>query len=274
LSGPDVEIGKEAVGLSVILQIKDLTITVYEPDGERALIQGLSFDVPAQSIVSLVGGSGSGKTTTGLAILRLLPSAIRIKQGEIIFRDRDLLKVTEDEMRQVRGREIGMVFQEPLYAFNPVFSIGYQIDEVLKCHTRLSGKERRDRMIELLRTVGFKDPQRVVGNYPHQLSGGMRQRAMIAQAIAANPVLLLADEPTSNLDVTLQARIMELFRKLRDELKISILLITHDLGVVSHLADETVVLSEGRIVERGPTKDMLADPKHLFTNQLISIYRE
>ena len=162
-----------------------------------------------------------------------------------------------------------MVFQEPLYAFNPVFSIGGQIEEVLRAHSALSVRQRRERILELLNLVGLPDPKRTAGNYPHQLSGGMRQRAMIAQAIAAGPKLIIADEPTSNLDVTLQANIMELFRKLKDELKLSILLITHDLGMVAHMADHVAVMTEGQIVERGTTREVLEKPQHPYTRALM-----
>jgi ABC-type dipeptide/oligopeptide/nickel transport system ATPase component len=176
-------------------------------------------------------------------------------------------------MREVRGKAIGMVFQEPLSAFNPVFSIGYQIEEVLKAHTGWDRSRRQKRVLELLDLVGLPEPARTAGDYPHQLSGGMRQRAMIAQAIAAGPKLIIADEPTSSLDVTLQANIMELFKKLQKELRLSVLLITHDLGMVEHMADRVTVMTEGRIVENGPTQDVLQDPKHPYTKDLMEALR-
>lgn len=250
---------------SNLLVVENLTVTV----AGKNIVDAANLDVPLLSVTALVGGSGSGKTTLGLAILRLLPLGLVVRQGRILFDGEDALKLPEGHMRQLRGKEIGMVFQEPLYAFNPVFAIGDQIEEVLRVHSPLNARRRRGRILDLLSLVGLPDPKRVAGNYPHQLSGGMRQRAMIAQAIAAGPKLLIADEPTSNLDVTLQAKIMELFRKLKDELKLSILLITHDLGLVAHMADRVAVMTEGRIIEQGMTQDVLKDPRHPYTRTLM-----
>lgn len=252
-----------------LLTLKNLTITIQEDGGERILVNDLNLEVPPLKIVALVGGSGSGKTTMGLSILRLLAPAVRIRQGEIIFKGKDLLKCSKDQMRSIRGKEMSMVFQEPLNAFNPVFTIGYQIKEVLQTHTEIFSRKIPAKIQELLKMCGIKDASRVMQSYPHQLSGGLRQRAMIAQAIAAGPELIIADEPTSNLDVTWQAHIMELFRTLRDGLKISMLLITHDLGMVAHLADRAAVLYDGKIVECGETKEVLAHPKHPFTMELM-----
>jgi len=250
---------------SNLLVVENLTVAV----AQKKIVSAANLEVPFLSVTALVGGSGSGKTTLGLAILKLLPVGLNVQQGRIWFDGRDISGFFEEKMRLLRGKEIGMVFQEPLYAFNPVFSIGDQIAEVLRVHTSLNLRQRRLRILELLNLVGLPDPKRAAANYPHQLSGGMRQRAMIAQAIAAGPKLLIADEPTSNLDVTLQARIMELFRKLKDELKLSILLITHDLGMVSHMADRVAVMTEGKIVEQGMVKDVLKDPQHLYTRTLM-----
>lgn len=248
-----------------LLVVENLTVAV----AGKNIVSAASLEVPALSVTALVGGSGSGKTTIGLAVLRLLPLGLVVFQGRILFAGEDVLNSSEERMRLLRGKEIGMVFQEPLYAFNPVFSIGDQIEEVLRVHSALNARQRRERILELLNLVGLPDPKRIAGNYPHQLSGGMRQRAMIAQAIAAGPKLIIADEPTSNLDVTLQANIMELFRKLKDELKLSILLITHDLGMVAHMADHVAVMTEGKIVERGTTREVLEDPKHPYTRTLM-----
>ena len=250
---------------SNLLVVEDLTVTV----AQKEIVSAANLEIPFLSVTALVGGSGSGKTTMGLAVLKLLPLGFNVRQGRIWFDGREVLDLSEDRMRLLRGKEIGMVFQEPLYAFNPVFSIGGQIAEVLRVHTPLNLCQRRARILELLNLVGLPNPQRAAGNYPHQLSGGMRQRAMIAQAIAAGPKLLIADEPTSNLDVTLQAKIMELFRKLKDELKLSILLITHDLGMVAHMADRVAVMTGGKIVEQGMTKDVLKDPRHPYTRTLM-----
>ncbi len=250
---------------SNLLVVENLTVTV----AQKTIVSAANLEVPLLSVTALVGGSGSGKTTMGLAILKLLPLGLNVQQGRIWFHGLEILELPEERMRLLRGKEIGMVFQEPLYAFNPVFSIGAQIDEVLRIHTSLNPRQRRARVLELLDLVGLPNPQRIVGNYSHQLSGGMRQRAMIAQAIAAGPKLIIADEPTSNLDVTLQAKIMELFRKLKDELQLSILLITHDLGMVAHMADRVAVMTQGKIIEQGMTKDVLQNPQHPYTRTLM-----
>ncbi len=255
-----------------LLSIKNLSVSVLENSQKRLIVNNLTLEVKANSIFSLVGGSGSGKTTTGLAIMRLLAPALRIESGSICFESEsnNLLDYNQDDMRKIRGKKIGMVFQEPLEAFNPVFRIGYQIDEVLKYHTVLTKRERDLRIDDLLSIVGLTHPQLVARSYPHQLSGGMRQRAMIAQAIAADPQLIIADEPTSNLDVTLQARIIELFQELKERLKLSILLITHDLGVVKHLSDEVYVMTQGKIVESGQTGAVLNNPQHEYTQNLTN----
>ncbi len=252
-----------------LLALENLTVTVTEAGKEKTLVDKVSLQMATLGITALVGGSGSGKTTTGLAILRLLPLGLVVRQGRVVFEGEDLLGVSADRMRDIRGKDIAMIFQEPLYAFNPVFSIGYQIEEVLEVHLRLNPRQRRERVLDILNIVGLPDPGRAARSYPHQLSGGMRQRAMIAQAIAAEPKLIIADEPTSNLDVTLQARIMELFRRLKDKFNLSILLITHDLGMVAHMADQVAVMKEGRIVEQGPTQQVLKNPRHSYTGALM-----
>ena len=250
---------------SNLLVVENLTVMV----AGKNIVSAASLEVPSLSVTALVGGSGSGKTTLSLAVLRLLPLGLIIRQGRVLFAGEDVLNFSEERMRSLRGKDISMVFQEPLYAFNPVFTIGDQIEEVLRVHSAGNARQRRARILELLNLVGLPDPKRIAGNYPHQLSGGMRQRAMIAQAIAAGPKLIIADEPTSNLDVTLQANIMELFRKLKDELKLSILLITHDLGMVAHMADRVAVMTEGNIVERGTTREVLENPQHPYTRTLM-----
>lgn len=252
-----------------LLKIQDLVVRVKDDNSNKHLLRGLNLEIKKHTIVALVGGSGSGKTTTGLSILRLLPAAFSIIGGKIIFEGRDLLALTEAQMRELRGKEIGMVFQEPLNAFNPVLTVGSQIAEVLTFHSQLAKSQIQEKVWQLLDTVGVPDSQRIAKSYPHQLSGGLRQRAMIAQAIAVEPKLIIADEPTSNLDVTLQAHIIELFKKLQKELEISILLITHDLGMVEHLADEAVIIFDGQAVESGKTADVLRNPQHQFTRQLM-----
>jgi peptide/nickel transport system ATP-binding protein len=251
-----------------LLSIRNLTVTLAEDPG-RKILDGVSLSVPELSIVALVGGSGSGKSTTGFSVTGLLSPALKITAGEILFKGEDLLRASAERMRQLRGKEIGMVFQEPLHAFNPVFTVGAQIEEVVRQHTALSRQDMKKRVTDLLVQVGLSDAGRVLASYPHQLSGGMRQRAMIAQAMAASPSLLIADEPTSSLDVTLQAKVLELFRHLRDQFKLSIILITHDLGVVAHLADHIVVLERGKVVESGRTQDIVDHPKHSYTQKLM-----
>ena len=251
-----------------LLSIKNLTVTV----AGKKIVDDVSFDIGARKIAAIVGGSGSGKTTIGLSILRLLPSALRISGGQIDFEGQDLLTLPEAQMRALRGKNIGTIFQEPLNAFNPLLTIGAQIDEVLAAHTTLNPQQRREKTLDTLARVQLPDPKRVYAAYAHQLSGGMRQRAMIAQAIVCDPQLLIADEPTSSVDVTLQVKLMDLFRKLTQELNISLLLITHDMGMVSHLADDVVVLSQGKVVETGHTTALMASPKHPYTKQLIEAF--
>ncbi len=251
-----------------LLHVEGLTVSTVE-NPQNTIIRDVTFSVAPESIVALVGGSGSGKTTTGLSILQLLSPALNIDRGKIWFKGEDLLSYDRKKMNTVRGRKIGMIFQDPLQAFNPVFTIGFQVSEVMRWHTSVPRDGIQGKVLELFAQVGLDDPARVYRSYPHQLSGGMRQRAMIAHAIAAEPSLLIADEPTSSLDVTLQAKILELFKKLKNVYQFSIILITHDLGVVAHVADEMIVLHQGAVVEAGPTKDLTAHPRHVYTRQLI-----
>lgn len=253
----------------MLLSVQNLCVGVQNTSGVKAILEDVNFDVQPQTITALVGGSGSGKTSTGLAVLRLLSPSLKVTSGKIYFNQINLLALPEAAMRTFRGQAISMVFQEPLNAFNPVFTIGSQIEEVLRFHTALSARQCREKTEELLRSVEITEPKRVRSAYPHQLSGGMRQRSMLAMAIAANPKLVIADEPTSNLDVTVQAKILELFRKLKAEHKLSILLITHDLGVVRHLADHIVVMQEGRVVETGLAREVLSQPAHAYTQKLL-----
>jgi len=251
-----------------ILSIENLTVSV----GAKALVDRVSFDVPQGKIVAIAGGSGSGKTTIGLSVLRLLPAALSVRGGSIVFEGRDLLGLSTEEMRQLRGSRIGMVFQEPLSAFDPLFTIGAQLDEVLVAHTKLSKQERYKKVLETLSEVELPDPKRAYESFPHQLSGGMRQRAMVAQAIVGDPSLIIADEPTSSLDVTLQAKIMELFGRLKKK-NISIVLIAHDLGMIARLADEVIILRQGVLVEKGLVGKVCGQPQHEYTKQLVGAFQ-
>jgi peptide/nickel transport system ATP-binding protein len=230
-----------------IVSVKNLTLALAESPA-TLILDDVSLVVPRGSIVGVVGGSGSGKTTLGLAMLGLIPSAMQVKTGKILWEDRDLLMRGPEELRRMRGARVSMSFQEAASAFDPVFTVGDQILEAMAAHNPSAGKLARQKMFDLLSLVEVPDPRRVAANYPHELSGGLRQRAMLALALSAKPSVLIADEPTSSLDVTLQARVMQLFRKLRRDLGLSIVLIAHDLGMVERLADEMVVLSKGCVV--------------------------
>ncbi|MBF0385181.1 MAG: ABC transporter ATP-binding protein [Candidatus Omnitrophica bacterium] len=252
-----------------LIEIKDFAVGVMDNSIEKVIVKWVDLTVPGNCIYALVGGSGSGKTTLGLSMLKLFTPGLYVKKGEIIFGGRNLLELSERDMQKIRGKEIGAVFQDPLDTFNPVFTIGDQIEEVLRTHTDLEETKRQKEVIELLSLSGIEDAKRISSYYPHQLSGGMRQRAMIAQAIAAKPKLIIADEPTSNLDVTLQARILELFKDLRAKLNLTIIIITHDLGLARDIADYIAVMKEGKIVEAGEASAVLESPEHEYSKELI-----
>ncbi len=253
-----------------LLEVRGLSTWFHMESGIARSVDDVSFHVDKGEMLGLVGESGCGKSVTALSILRLVASPPgKIEQGSILFKGRDLLSLSEQEMRRVRGNDIAMIFQEPMTSLNPVFTIGSQIIEAVRLHQNVSKAEGRNRTVEMLRLVGIADPERRVDEYPHQLSGGMRQRAMIAMALSCNPDLLIADEPTTALDVTIQAQIMELLWKLQDELGMAIILITHDLGIVAESTDRMVVMYAGHVVEEGLTKDVFANPGHPYTRGLI-----
>jgi peptide/nickel transport system ATP-binding protein len=230
---------------------------------------GVSFHVDRGETLCLVGESGSGKSVTAFSVMRLLQSPGRLAAGRIRFRDRDLLALSEREMQHVRGAEIALIFQEPMTALNPVFTIGNQIEETLLVHGRATRRTARDKAIELLDAVKVPEPQRRVRDYPHQLSGGLRQRALIAMSLACDPAVVIADEPTTALDVTIQAQILELLRDLQRRLGLALVLITHDLGVVAEMADRVAVMYAGRIVEEAPVRTLFSEPKHPYTRGLM-----
>jgi oligopeptide/dipeptide ABC transporter ATP-binding protein len=229
----------------------------------------VSFAVEAGKLMGLVGESGSGKTASVLSVMRLLPESARVVGGAVLFEGRDLLKLSEPEMRAVRGAKIAMIFQEPMTSLNPVFTIGSQIGEAVRLHQRTGRRETLERTIEALRLVGIADPERRVNDYPHQLSGGMRQRVMIAMALACEPKLLIADEPTTALDVTIQAQILDLIRELQVRLKLAVILVTHDLGIVAQYADDVTILYAARVMEQAPSAELFRNPLNPYTRGLL-----
>jgi peptide/nickel transport system ATP-binding protein len=252
-----------------LLEVEDLRVEIALRRGVVHAVDGVSFHIDAGETVGLVGESGCGKSTTGLAIPRVLPDQARITGGAVRLGGRDLTALDEAGMRGVRGNDVGVVFQDPMTSLNPTMTIGDQVGEPLVIHDGASRAAVRDRVVELLGLVGLPGPREQVGKYPHQLSGGMRQRAVIAMALAHDPQLLIADEPTTALDVTMQDQILKLFARLREELGMAILLITHDMGVVAGQADRVVVMYAGRIVESGPTDEVFYRTRHRYTEALL-----
>jgi len=254
-----------------LLEVHDLQTSFSLGRRQVVAVDGVGFRVDPGETLAIVGESGSGKSVTALSIMRLLPARVgRITGGSIRFGERDLVRMTEEEMRAIRGKEIGMIFQEPMTSLNPVHTVGAQIAEVMIEHEGLSASEARERAIVMLETVGISEPARRVDNHPHELSGGMRQRAMIAMALACRPSLLIADEPTTALDVTIQAQILDLMEELQDRLGMAIIFITHDLGVVAQMARRVVVMYAGQVVERGPVAEIFERPQMPYTAGLIA----
>lgn len=252
------------------LSVRDLGVRYRGKDETIYALQGVSFDLAPGRVLALVGESGSGKTTAALALLRLLPTQGEVTSGQVLFEGRDLLQTSDQDLRQVRGRRAAIIFQDPVAGLNPVLTIGEQVAETLRSHGGMDRKQARQAALDLLRGVGLAEPDRVSRAYPFQLSGGMCQRVMVAMATALNPSILLADEPTSSLDVTVQAQILYQLDELRRERQTAILLITHDFGVVAHMADEVAVIYAGRIVEHGSTEQVMLQPLHPYTAALIA----
>jgi len=253
-----------------LLTINNLTIRFSKQ--EKPVVEGVNFRLNKGESIGIVGESGSGKSLTCLAILGILPKSAQVEQGEILFSEdsKDLLKLNQKQLQNIRGNRIGMIFQEPMTALNPVFTCGDQVDEILKAHTSLNKKERNARVLELFQEVLLPEPEEVLKKYPHQLSGGQRQRVMIAMAIANNPQLLIADEPTTALDVTVQKHILDLLKKLQRKYEMALIFISHDLGVIKHITDRALVMYRGEVVEQGLTSDLLTHPEHPYTKGLIS----
>src|SRR5687768_8453568 len=253
-----------------LLSVNDLQVQFTGRGRVVRAVRGLSYDIAPGETIGLVGESGSGKSVSALSLLGLLPKRVaQVTAGTAVFQGEDLLRLPEDKLRKVRGARIAMIFQDPLSSLNPVLTIGRQITEAIETHRGMNRRQANQRAVELLELVGIPGASTRLDNYPHQFSGGMRQRAMIAMALSCEPSLLIADEPTTALDVTIQAQILELLRRLRSELQMAVLLITHDLGVVAGFADRLAVMYAGRLVELGPTETILADPAHPYTVGLL-----
>ena len=253
----------------VLLQVQNLEVAFRGRKGEVPAIRKISFDLYEGEIFGIVGESGSGKSVSTHCILKLLPSNGVINGGKIIFEGKDLLAISPQEMIQIRGNEISMIFQDPMTSLDPLFTIGYQLEEVLKKHTKMSHTERKSRSVELLQLVGINQPEKRISQYPHEFSGGMRQRVMIAMALACKPKLLIADEPTTALDVTIQAQIVDLLKELAKKMSMSVIFITHDLGVVADICDRISVMYAGEIVESGKKRQIFYQHQHPYTEGLL-----
>jgi len=253
-----------------LLEVHDLHVSFRTESGVVRAVDGLSFSIALGEVLGIVGESGSGKTVSMLTVMRLIRDPNAIVQGQVLYRGRDLMQLSQKEMRDVRGREIAMIFQDPLTALTPVYTVGWQIEEQLRTHYSLTRSQAHARAIELMSEVGIPNAARRVDDFPHQFSGGMRQRVLIAMALSCNPSLLIADEPTTALDVTIQAQILSLMKRLKHDYESSIILITHDMGVVSQLAERIIVMYAGGVVEEGPRSAVFRDPQHPYTWGLLS----
>lgn len=254
-----------------ILEVKELQTSFFTDQGEVKAVDHVSFDLYRGKTVGIVGESGCGKSVTSLSIMRLIPSPPgKIVGGQILYKGKELRNLSMEQMRKIRGNEISMIFQEPMTSLNPVFTVGNQLIEAILLHQDLSKSAAKEKAIEMLRLVGIPAPEKRIDDYPHQLSGGMRQRVMIAMALSCNPEILIADEPTTALDVTIQAQILDLLRDLQERVGMAIMLITHDLGVVAEVADEVVVMYAGKVAERASVKELFANPQHPYTQGLLN----
>ncbi|WP_018969058.1 ABC transporter ATP-binding protein [Rubritalea marina] len=254
-----------------ILEVRDLAVEFESPQGWVRAVDGVSLSVAPGKTLGIVGESGCGKSVTAMSVVDLLPKPMgRVAQGEVVFKGRDLRGLSNKELYKVRGAEVSYIFQEPMTALNPVHKIGKQISEVLLLHTKMTKAEAWDASVEMLGSVGIPAPEQRANEYPHQLSGGMRQRVVIAMALVAQPDLLIADEPTTALDVTVQAEILDLIKSLQAEHGMAVIMITHDLGVIAETCDEVVVMYAGRVVERGAVRDLFKEPRHAYTKALLA----
>ncbi len=252
-----------------VLEVKNLKTHFFTHEGVIKAVDGVSFRLEKGKTLGLVGESGCGKSVTAMSITRLISPPGRIVEGQVLLNGRDLITLSEDDMRQVRGAQISMIFQEPMTALNPVFEVGFQIVEAVRAHENISKQEAWSRAVEAMRAVSIPDPEKRARDYPHQLSGGMRQRIMIAMALVCNPALVIADEPTTALDVTIQAQILELLDSLRSQYNLSLILISHDLGVIAEVAETVAVMYAGKIIEIGPAMDVFHNARHPYTQGLL-----
>ncbi|SED06580.1 ABC transporter ATP-binding protein [Paenibacillus sp. GP183] len=250
-----------------LLEVEDLKTYFYTDESVIPAVDGVSFTIYEGETIGIVGESGCGKSVTSLTIMKLTPG--KVEEGSITFNGRDILSLSDHEMREIRGNEMAMIFQEPMTSLNPVFTVGQQIGETFEIHVKLNKAKARERAIEMLKLVGIPRPEHIVDEYPHQLSGGMRQRVMIAMAMACNPKLLIADEPTTALDVTIQAQILDLMRELKAKHNTAIMMITHDLGVVAEMCDRVIVMYGGKVVEESDVVTLFTNPKHPYTQGLM-----
>ena len=249
-------------GNEKLLEVKDLVVSFFTYAGEVKAVRGISYTVRKGEVMGIVGESGSGKSVSSFGLLGMIPEPGKVLGGEILFDGQNVIGMSERELLKIRGKDISMIFQDPMTSLNPVFTVGDQIDEVLRKHTNLSKEERRNRIIELFSLVGINQPEKRISQFPYEFSGGMRQRVMIAMALSCNPKLLIADEPTTALDVTIQAQILELMKELKQKIDMSIVFITHDLGVVSDICDHICVMYAGVIIEKGTSDQIFYNPKH------------
>ena len=252
-----------------LLRVKNLHTVFPIESGEVRAVNGINFNLDRGKVLGIVGESGSGKSLTAYSLLRILSNPGRISQGEILFEDEDIVKMPIGSVRQIRGAKISIIFQDPMTSLNPVYTVGNQLMEAILLHTKRNRKQAQERALEMLKLVGVNEPDKRLKQYPHQLSGGMRQRVMIAMALACEPDILIADEPTTALDVTIQAQILELMRDLKDRMGMSIIMITHDLGVIAEMCDEIIVMYAGRICERGIVDEIFYNPRHEYTKGLL-----
>ncbi len=252
-----------------LLQVRNLHTVFPTDSGEVRAVNGINFNLTRGKVLGIVGESGSGKSVTAYSILRILDNPGRISEGSILFEEEDIVKMSPGQMRQIRGARISIIFQDPMTSLNPVYTVENQLTEAIRLHTDRDRKQARERALEMLQLVGVNEPKKRLKQYPYQLSGGMRQRVMIAMALACEPDILIADEPTTALDVTIQAQILELMQELKDKLGMAIIMITHDLGVIAEMCDEIIVMYAGRVCERGTAEEIFYNPRHEYTKGLL-----